>query len=73
MAPAPAPVRPAPAPPAAAPPPPVRPVPVAKPVRAYHPLPAKRKTGGMPLVVLMLTMTTPAVLAAAILRPRRGR
>ncbi|MEU0986094.1 MULTISPECIES: hypothetical protein [unclassified Streptomyces] len=42
-------------------------------MRKYRPIPGKRKSDGLPLVVIMLTTTTPAVLAAAMLRPRRGR
>ncbi|MEU5978249.1 hypothetical protein [Streptomyces sp. NPDC047315] len=44
-----------------------------QPVRAHRPLPAKPQRDGLPLVVLMLVTTTPAVLAAALLKPRRGR
>ncbi|MFH8929650.1 hypothetical protein ACH4D4_21595 [Streptomyces pristinaespiralis] len=72
-APAPAPPAPtgpaAPAPPAAAPAPPARAEAVA--IRTYRP-----STGGLepadgtPLTILMLVTTTPAVLAAALLRPR---
>ncbi|MFE3092213.1 hypothetical protein ACFXG1_00115 [Streptomyces sp. NPDC059248] len=40
---------------------------------AYRPPPAGRDHEGMPLVVLVLVTTTPAVLAAALLKPRRGR
>ncbi|MEU9607508.1 hypothetical protein [Streptomyces sp. NPDC048057] len=44
-----------------------------QPVRAHRPLPAKPRHDGMSIVVLMLVTTTPAVLAAALLKPRRGR
>ncbi|MFF3322404.1 hypothetical protein [Streptomyces sp. NPDC002889] len=39
-------------------------------MRTYRPAKGKPKAAGMPLVVLMLVTTTPAVLAAALLRPR---
>ncbi|WP_186768074.1 hypothetical protein [Streptomyces qinzhouensis] len=52
---------------------PVRPVPAAQDLPAYRPPAAKTDREGMPLVVLVLVTTTPAVLAAALLKPRRGR
>ncbi|MBT2392513.1 MULTISPECIES: hypothetical protein [Streptomyces] len=39
-------------------------------VRNYRRATGKPKDEGTPLVVLMLVTTTPAVLAAALLRPR---
>ncbi|NUK12597.1 hypothetical protein HRW18_32420 [Streptomyces lunaelactis] len=39
-------------------------------VHNYRPAAGKPDVAGMPLVVLMLVTTTPAVLAAALLRPR---
>ncbi|MEV6787848.1 hypothetical protein [Streptomyces sp. NPDC051098] len=42
-------------------------------VRNHRPLPGRPQREGMPLVVLVLVTTTPAVLAAALLRPGRGR
>ncbi|MFF1343050.1 hypothetical protein ACFVYT_35155 [Streptomyces sp. NPDC058290] len=61
--------------PAEAPAPP-RPAAVAAPVRAFHVRPhhsialERRGPGGMSTVMLMVVVTTPAVLAAAALRPR---
>ncbi|MFI1252710.1 hypothetical protein ACH4U6_02720 [Streptomyces netropsis] len=69
---------PAPPPPAArpAPPPPPSPAPRPKPARiaprAYHRVIAKTPDGGPSMVTLMLLLTAPAVLAAALLRPRGG-
>ncbi|MGW0773087.1 hypothetical protein ACWD01_05410 [Streptomyces sp. NPDC002835] len=61
------PEQPAPAPPAAAPPP-ERVEAVA--IRTYRPTTRAPERTGTPLTVLMLVTTIPAVLAAALLRPR---
>ncbi|MFJ8230066.1 hypothetical protein ACIQ9E_08920 [Streptomyces sp. NPDC094448] len=42
-------------------------------VPAYRPPASQTGREGMPLVVLVLVTTTPAVLAAALLKPRRSR
>ncbi len=67
-APAPAPAP----PPGAAPPPAAAPPPEAAPVaiRRHRPAGQGPEADGTPLTVLMLVTTTPAVLAAALLRPR---
>ncbi|MEV6668859.1 hypothetical protein [Streptomyces sp. NPDC051162] len=81
--PAPAPVRvavkraaPTPPPPAPSAPPPPNPSPVVAAAhiapRAYHQAAGKPAPGGSSPVVLMLVLTAPAVLAAAMLRPRGG-
>ncbi|MFI1394354.1 hypothetical protein [Streptomyces sp. NPDC020681] len=41
-------------------------------VRNYRPAPGRRDDGGTPLTILMLVTSVPAVLAAAMLRPRSG-
>lgn len=69
---------PAPPPPVArsAPPPPPSPAPRPEPARiaprAYHRADARTPDGGTSMVTLMLLLTAPAVLAAALLRPRGG-
>ncbi|MGW1075885.1 hypothetical protein [Streptomyces sp. NPDC002537] len=69
---------PAPPPELPAPPsPPPAPAPVASPtphvaVRTYHQTAVKPPRGGSSLVTLTLVLTAPAVLAAALLRPRGG-
>ncbi|MEV4867889.1 hypothetical protein [Streptomyces syringium] len=59
-----------------APPPPPSPAPRPKPARiaprAYHRADARTPDGGPSMVTLMLLLTAPAVLAAALLRPRGG-
>lgn len=66
-------------PPAPAPPPPPAPAAAAAPPpeshiapRAYHQGVTKPAAGGTSLVTLTLVLTAPAVLAAALLRPRSG-
>lgn len=59
-----------------APPPPPSPAPRPGPARiaprAYHRADARTPDGGTSMVTLMLLLTAPAVLAAALLRPRGG-
>ncbi|MEU7136342.1 hypothetical protein [Streptomyces sp. NPDC046261] len=66
-------------PPRPTPPPPPAPAPAAVPLpkapiapRAYHQSVTKPAEGGTSLVTLTLVLTAPAVLAAALLRPRSG-
>ncbi|MFF3288731.1 hypothetical protein [Streptomyces sp. NPDC003023] len=61
------PTTPAPAPPAAGPPPDRA---EAVTIRSYRPATGRPGATGTPLTILMLVTTIPAVLAAAMLRPR---